>query len=78
MKVIEDRKGERGLRPFHCGRKQLGSNELIGVRYIVAATIINANTMNPICMDDDGVAPRHRETVLTLLPTMAQMKHGTD
>jgi len=78
MKIIEDSKGERGLGPFHCGRKQLQLSKLNSFWYILAATIFNTNVMDSICMNDHGVTPRSREAVLALLSTMSEINHSAN
>ena len=56
----------------------MGSRELDGLWYILAATIFDANAVDSIRMNDDGVAPMSRETVPALISTVAQAKYSAN
>ena len=76
MKVVEDSKDESHLRPFHCGRKELGLSKLNGFLYILTVTIFNTNLMDSIGVNNYSIMPRSRETVPALLTMMSKTKHG--
>ena len=73
MKVVESRKGEGSLGPFHCGRKQLGLSKLNGLWDIVTSTIFDTNMVDFVGMNNNGVTSRSRETVPAPLTTMSQV-----
>lgn len=74
MEVIEDSKGESGLRPVHCGRQELRTSKLNSIQYILTVTIFNGKIMDSISVNNHTVTPGSRETVPTLLadPNIAQ------
>jgi hypothetical protein len=75
MKIVEDRKCEGRLWPFHCSREQLDLSQLESIRsfrYQLASAVFDLNLMDSVSVDDDGGTSWLWQMVSALVATVAK------